>query len=96
VGEEDLSRFRPEPLGDAGGKLKGTLVGRLSEVADDELLAAVVEVVEPGYVPAAVERRAAISERLFTANVRKRDLPRLARDPRVTAIEPTERLGLIE
>lgn len=93
VADNDLRPFQIEPLADAGGKLKGDFARRLAAFGDDERFAAFIEVAEPGYIPATAELRAAVSPRLFTADVRKGDLERLQRDPRVRSIEPTERLG---
>jgi hypothetical protein len=53
----------------------------------DETVSAVVEVREPGYVPNAARRRSAISATLFTAEVERRRLPDLERDPLVVSVE---------
>jgi hypothetical protein len=50
-------------------------------------VSAVIEVREPGYVPDAANRRAAISPTLFTADVERDRLPDLERDPLVQSVE---------
>jgi hypothetical protein len=84
------------PLDELSSKLSGALAEHLGGVGDDETLTAIIEVNEPGYVPGAADRRAPISEKLFTANVQRRRLGDLQRDPRVVSIELSERLGRID
>jgi hypothetical protein len=53
----------------------------------DDTLAVIVKVRQPGYVPRAARRRAAISDTLFTAELERRLLPELERDPLVVSVE---------
>lgn len=66
----------------------GALTGR-----GDETLTAVVEVSEPGYVPSATHRRAALSDTMFTAELQRRALPELESDPRVVSVDLGRPLG---
>lgn len=78
------------------GKIGGSPAADPTETDDDQEVAAIVKVAEPGYVPEGVTRRAAISETIFTADLSQRQLAGLERDPRVISVELSKRLGQTE
>jgi|SRR5215218_2395270 len=88
--------FELEAAEGGASKVSGSLARQLADVADDELLAAVVEVSEPGYVPNAAEQRAKITDTLFTANLRRAQLSELERDSRVVSVELNRRLERLD
>jgi hypothetical protein len=78
------------------GKIGGPLAAQLTGMADDQEVAAIVKVAEPGYVPEGVTPRATISEAIFTADLTGSQLAALERDPRVVSVELSKRLDQIE
>ena len=88
----DGRRLEADSAPASGGKVTGPLAASLADVGDDELLGAVVEVSERGYLPEHAERRAQLTDTLFTADVECGRLPDLERDPRVVSIELNRRL----
>ena len=82
--EFQLKRVAASPWTKIGGDVRG---GR-----EDDTLAAIVKVREPGYVPSAAHRRTAISDTLFTADVRRGRLSELEHDPLVVSVELSRRL----
>ncbi len=98
-GSEDgrLGAFELERAGSGPqSKLGGSLLDWLAGVGGDTTLEAIIKVDEPGYVPLVADRRATISDTLFTANVQRGQLGELESDPRVVSIELNERLGRID
>ncbi|GEM_PF-3336230 len=95
--DEGLGAFELERAGtEPQSKVGGSLVDGLAGVGGDATLDAIIKVDEAGYVPPVAERRATISDTLFTANVKRGQLGELERDPRVVSIELNERLGRID
>lgn len=82
-----------DQIGGRSSKIGGPLAARLAEVGDDETLACIIRVSEPGYVPEGVARRARISPTLFTATLSRRRLEALETDPLVVSVELSRRLG---
>ena len=82
-----------DQMGGRSSKIGGPLAAQLTEVGDDETLACIIKVSEPGHVPEGVVQRARISPTLFTATVSRRQLEALESDPLVVSVELSRRLG---
>lgn len=76
------------------GKLDEDL-RRLSLSDPERMVSVIIKVAEDGYVPPAVTLRARMAPKLFTAQVRGRDLQRLMADAKVVSVAGAERLPLI-
>ncbi|MEW6732410.1 MAG: hypothetical protein AB1489_13865 [Acidobacteriota bacterium] len=59
---------------------------------EQQSLAVIIKVAQPGYVPAGVVVRAWISDDLFTAQMQLSDKDRIEQDSMVISVSPAERL----
>lgn len=67
-----------------------------SELAPDQLVLAIVQVREPGYVPPGIHVRSRIDDKLFTAEFPAGRLIDLRADERVASVELSRRLKQID
>lgn len=61
----------------------------------EDLVAAIVKVLQPGYVPPGFDVRSTIGTRILTGNLRYEALGRLRADPLVASVELSEPLSII-
>ena len=91
--EKDLKQLKK--LSDLK-KLEATSQSVLQYLTADDVVTAIVQVNEPGYVPVGVDVRARISESIFTAEFRAAVLQALEGDPKVKSIALSRPQQLID
>lgn len=77
-------------------KLEAAPQSALKHITADQVVMAIVQVNEPGYVPADLDVRARISDSIFTAEFRAAVLQALEADPKVKSIALSRPQQLID